>query len=375
MRFARGAGRDQTARMLLAPCAAALALAAALLAPPARPPAAKPFAGTLAEALAAAAERNVPVLVHVLLPDEESSGEYRKRVLPDAELAKASREAVVLLVDPGEHARKQVEREVEGQGVRIEACALYGDLGVGPCGEHRSAWAEVHERFRRDDGLLHGPQTIVLAPDGAPLARIDRHAAPAVSEVLAGLALARAKLGPGLDEARLGEVRALGEAARAHAATRAFGEAWRTWGRSLAVAGRTRYADEAREGQAAALRGIEQELARIAARLVPGTAGEAWAELAALARSAAGTPLEKDLAARLAKAEKDAGLRAEIAAHKLELEGETLFAEAAALEAAGDARKAEAAVRKLVARRLAGTRAASRARERWPAWTAPRAGG
>ena len=360
--------------MLLASRAAALALAAAVLAAPGPALAAKPFPGTLADALAEAGERNVPVLVHVLLPDEGSSDEYRKRVLPDAELARASREAVVLVVDAAEHARKAVEREVEGRRVRVEACALYGDLGLDGCGEHRAAWTEVHERFRREDGLLHGPQTLVLAPDGAPLARIDRHAAPAVSEVLAGLALARTKLGPGLDEARLAEVRALGEAARAHVAARAFGEAWRTWGRALAVAGRTRYADEAREGQAAAVRGIEEEVGRIAARLEPGTAGAAWAELSALARSAAGTPLEKELAARLAKAEKDAALRAEIAAHKLELEGEALFAEAAALEAAGDARKAEAAVRKLVAKRLAGTRAAARAKERWPAWTAPRAG-
>ena len=49
-----------------------------------------PHIGDLESAMKAALERNVPLLIHIILDDEEHSDRYRDAVLPDKELIELS---------------------------------------------------------------------------------------------------------------------------------------------------------------------------------------------------------------------------------------------------------------------------------------------
>jgi hypothetical protein len=99
---------------------------------------------------------------------------------------------------------------------------------------------------------------------------------------------------------------------------------------------------------------------------VPGTAAEGWKKLVEFQQTCAGLAAEKEIAARLKKAETDKAIKAEIAACKLALEADALLAEAQRARDAGDAKTAERAVRRLLAKRFAECAAAKKAREAWP---------
>ncbi len=323
-----------------------------------------PWLGKLEEARAIAKERNVPILVHVVLEGEEANDQYRDTILKDPELLKRSVFALVLVVNNGSHARLKVEVVVDGEKVKREVCAAYPMFEQ--CSQHQTAWGEVYTQYHDEDGDLKCPQTFVFAPDGTLSGRINTSHVPEASEIGALVVEAVTKAGPGLTEPQLVLVKKTLDEGRRLAAESKWILAWQSWAAVLAITPKSPYADEARTEQVKAQAGMQAELDRITADLVPGKAGAAYGALVKYARDLAGTPLDKEALARLKKADADKAILPEIKAWKLSAEADALLSEATKLTDAGDAKKAEKVVRKLLAPRFAGTPAQETARKLWP---------
>jgi hypothetical protein len=234
------------------------------------------------------------------------------------------------------------------------------------CREHRAAWDELYLEYREENGDLKCPQTIVLLPDGKESGRINTSHTPEPAEVVALVAAAVAAAGPGLSEDDLAFVQQNLEEGRRLAADSKWIGAWRAWSAVLTKPRVKPYAEEAeREGQKAET-GMKGQVEAIAARLVPGTAAKAFEELSAFLTEAAGTPIEKDVAARLKKAESDKAIAGEIKAWRLSVEADGLLREATVLTDSGETKKAERVIKKLLGPKYAGTAAQETARKLWP---------
>jgi len=329
------------------------------------PPPLVPYPGRLDAARVAAKERNVPILVHVILEGEEANDNYRRTILPDPDLLRASAGMIVLVANNGTHERKRIEVVVDGETVSKEVCSAYE---FDSCAVHQLAWDDCYREFKRDDGVLYCPQTVALLPDGTLFERIDTSNTPSVDEVHSLVQGLLKKAGPGLSEAQLAELKRLLVEGRHLDGEQDWPGAWRAWSRLLEISARDPWGAEARRSLAAAEAGLKAELERLAALLVPGRAAEGWRQLGEYQRRCAGTPFEKAIAQRLKKAETDKSIREEIAAYRTSLEADGLLREAQALHESGDLKKAERAVRKLLGKRYEGTPAQKAARELWPEW-------
>ncbi len=324
----------------------------------------EPWLGKLADAKARAKERNVPVLVHVILEGEEDNDRYRDTILADADLLKRSADAIVIVANNGTHARKTVEETIDDEKVSREVCSVYPAFAL--CSQHQAAWEEIYRDFHEENGDLKCPQTIVLLPDGQLSGGINTSTVPPATEIVALIVEAQKKAGPGLTEEELATVLRGLEEGRNLTAAKAWPAAWKAWGTVLALTQKGPYAEEAGKEQPKALEGMRAEFERLCAGLVPGTAAKAYQDLAAYALELAGTPLEKDAAQELKKAENNKAIRDEIKAWKLSQEADAILREARDAFDAGDTKKGERAVRKLLHKRFAETPAAEMARKLWP---------
>ena len=323
-----------------------------------------PFAGTLAEAKAHARERNAPLFVHIVLDEESDNENFRTKVLPDPDLVAASERAVVIVANNGTHAKKSID-EVQpgGTTVKRDVCSAFG---TPTCGVHQKCWDDLYRDFHDDDGGLRCPQSIVIAPDGKVAWRSEAGHVPDIGVLVEELQKVIDVAGPAVTDAQLVEVRKLAEDGKASMAARAWPDAIRTWNALLAITPKGSWAAPALEALPTAQKELAAEIERLAGLLVPGTAAQGFAGLQSLAKACAGLPVEKDLAARLKKAETEKSIAPEIAAWKLGVEADALLAEAQKFADAGDAAKARATARKLLAKRFAGTAAAETARKLWP---------
>lgn len=325
----------------------------------------EPYPGDLRAARAEALERNAPIVLLVLLEGEEASERCRRAMLESAELARATRELPVVVANNGLHERERIVVEGEGGPTERERCAR---LRTPTCTDHQRSFDQAFQSYAEADQLW-APQVLVLAPDGTLATRLSNRDVPPMAKVLKAIEEAREKAGPVLAAAALGEARA--RVVRAQRAAQAADPAgaWRAWLAVLELAPAGPHAEEARRGIASAAQAIGSEREALAARLVPGEAAAAWTRLSELAEACDGLECERELRALLREAEAKRELREELAAAKLEREARALLAEAEAAARAGDERKAERTVRKLLrSRKLGGTAAAAEARRRWPQW-------
>lgn len=323
-----------------------------------------PFLGKLEEARASAKARNVPLVVHVILEGEISSDNYKKQVLDDADLLRSSSECIVIVSNNGSHPKGVIEEVVDGAKVKREVCSKYPMFAS--CAHHQQSWAALYSELQTADGSMNCPQTVVYAPDGTIATRINTGNPPEPSEVVAAILEVRAKYGAGLSQAQLDDVLKKLDSGRALMNAQSWAEAWKCWAWIVALTPKSAYGDEASKALPIALAGLQKEYERIAALLVPGTAVKAYQELVAFAAATVGTPLEKDVSARLKKVETDKAIAAEIAAWRLSVEADQLLAEARDAYEQKQEKKGERALRKLFGKRFSTTPAAESARKLWP---------
>lgn len=376
-RFLLGAGSTWLALLLVAPAAEAQKPPKkdppkkdAPKPAPAKPaePTLAPFLGRLEEAKTLAKERNVPLLVHIVLEGEQANDEYRDKVLPAKDLVAASAGAVVIVANNGTHSKKVVdEPQPDGTVVRKELCSVYGTPG---CNAHQRCWGDLFRDYSEETGgerTMNCPQTIVLAPDGEVALRVNNGNPPPPEDVVAALKETQLKAGPGLTDAELADVKRLLAEGETLMETKGWPDAVRTWQKVLAIAPKGRWAEQASQSLPIATKELGAEIERVAALLVPGTAAQGYERMLDLAKACAGlAPFEKDLAARLKKVETDKATRDEIAAWKLEGEAAAILAEAQKAADEGDEKKAQRVVRKLFTKRFASTAAHATARKLWP---------
>lgn len=331
---------------------------------PGAPPPLDPWRGKLDAAKASAKERNVPVVIHILLDGLESTPIYIKDVLDNPDLLRRSSDCIVIVGNNGTHPPAEVDAVVDGQKTKRKVCSVFPMFTS--CSQHQAAWEGLYAKYKEENGILRCPQTFVLDPNGEEALRVDRGGPPDPSEVSAAIAAVQAKFGPGLTQAQLDAVRKDLEAGKTLMASKGFVDAYKTYGAVLAVTTRTVYGAEAAREQPKALAGMQSELDRIVASIVPGSAVKGYQELLDFVKSAAGTPLEKDSTDRLKKVDNDRAVHAEIAAWKLSVEADGILTQARDLFEKKQDKQADRLVRKLLGKRYATTPASETARKLWP---------
>lgn len=328
--------------------------------------------GKLAEARKLARERNAGLLIHVLLKEMESENqEYRRRFLEDPAMQGACARLILLVSDNGEHPSKTIEETVDGKKVTRTACSVYPWYST--CSQHQQNFNDLALEYREEDGSMSCPQAILQAPDGSVTARLNTRGVPDAGEILSGIAEQQKKFGPGLLESEWNELVHVLEDARAAQTAKSWPDALRKWARVREITPSSAYGAEAAKAASAAEQGLQAQIEHECEGLVPGSAAAAWRRLAELQRACAGLPAEKEIAARLRKAETQKDIQAEIAAVKLESEADALLHSAQESADAKKDKELEKTVRKLLGKRYAATQAAARARELWPDWAADEA--
>lgn len=340
-----------------------------------RPPAPplRPFQGDLEAARREARERNVPLLLHVILEGEEQNDEYRRKVLPDPDLLRASVHAVVVVANNGNHPPEDWVEEVDGRKIPRRRCSVYPMFDN--CQQHRAAWDQVYAEYQEKDGALRCPQTVICLPDGKQTWRVHDGAPPPPSRVRAELEFAQEKAGKGLTREEFVEVKRLVGEGRTMLRAKAWPDAWRAWEGVLAIATAGRYAEEARAGIEAARAEVAADIAAAREWLVPGTAARGYARLLELEGQLKGLPPESEVRKLKLRAEKDRAIREEIRAFRLEQEAAALWREANDWLEAGQERRAERLIRKLLRPRFAATKSAAEAARQYPDWAAEERGG
>lgn len=332
----------------------------------------QPFTGELGGAKRLAAERNVPLLIHLILEGESQNDEYRDNLLPHAELSTLSQMTVVLLANNGEHEPKTVTETVEGRRVESQVCSKYSMFTK--CADHRAPWESIYVAYHDEKGDIGCPQTILLLPNGDEAWRKNDRNPPSAKELIQALKDAQKRAGPGLTNAQLKEVKRLRAEAARSTDGKLLGQAWRDWAGVRAIAAAGRYADEAAAGQKALEERMLAELEGLTARFVPGKAADAYAEIYALAREWAESPPAAEAAKAMKRAEKDRAIADEVRAWNLEREASEWLQSARDAEAASDEKALKKVLRKLFAKKYAATESQRVAREAFPEH-APQPGG
>jgi hypothetical protein len=328
------------------------------------PPVLQPFMGKLSEARAHAKERNAGLLIHIILENEPTNDQYRDKLLKDEELLRASQEAVVLISNNGSHPRASVEIEVDGKKQKQEVCSVYPWFAT--CAQHSQHFNDLFLEYREESGDLRCPQTILIGPDGKLALRINTGSMPEASEILAGFDELRKSFGPGLTEEQWVRIVKLCADARAAQSSQDWPAAVRLWDSVFALSPKSEYGKEAKGAREACDKGLRERFQSLQARLVPGEADKAYRALLGFEEQCAGLPIAAEIRARIAKAEAQKELKDEIARVRLEIEAEKLLEQAQSFSDAAHAKELEKTLKKLFAKRLAGTEASRKALSLWP---------
>jgi hypothetical protein len=327
------------------------------------------FTGKVADARKLARERNAGLLIHVLIQDTESENqEYRKRFLEEPGLRASCERLIVLISDNGQHASKTIEETVDGKKQTRNACSVYPWFET--CAQHQLNLNDLALEYRDEDGSMHCPQTILQAPDGSVVVRLNIGGVGDPGEIVSGVAELEKKFGKGLLPAEWTELARAMDEGRAAQAAQTWPLALRRWGRVRELSPLSPYGAEAGKALPEIERALTAEIEAAAKGFVPGSAAAAWKHLAELQSACAGLPFEKQIAARLKQAEAQKDIQAELAVVKLEAEAEALLRAAQEQADAKKDKELEKTVRKLLGKRYAATPAAQRARALWPEWAA-----
>jgi len=332
----------------------------------------QPFIGELGSAKRLAAERNVPLLIHLILEGESQNDEYRDSLLPHPEISALSQMTVVLLANNGEHEPKTVTETVEGRRVESQVCSMYPM--VAKCADHRAPWESIYVAYHDEKGDIGCPQTILLLPNGDEAWRKNDRNPPSSKELVKAIKDAQKLAGAGLTDAQLKEVKRLRSEAARSTDGKLLGQAWRDWAGVRAIATAGRFSEEAASAQKTLEERMLADLAALTARLVPGQAADAYAEIFTLAGEWAESPPATEAAKAMKRAEKDKAVADEIRTWNLEREASEWLQAARDADTAGDEKALKKVLRKLFSKKYAGTEAQRAARDAYPEH-APATGG
>jgi hypothetical protein len=309
----------------------------------------------------AALERNAPIVILALLEGETTSDRVRNELYNGAEFAQATAGTVFIVMNLGDHPPKTIDVVTEsGETVQRTVCSVYE---TPTCADHKRNWKSIYQEYHVN-GEMRLPHLLVLLPDGRIHGRC-------MDEIQRGAALklvqeAKAAAGPSLSEKDLVEVKGQLDQLRSFEATGRFAEAWHAAARVLELTSTGAFADKARAAEERALLALRGKLKEALAKLEQGSVEQGYVSLRGLAQGMVGTPLEGESAELLKKTEKDKRWKETIAEVQRKEEAEKLWTDCLA---ALDEGKTEAAERLAgrILKRFAGTPAATKAAQRFPA--------
>ena len=321
------------------------------------------FTGSLKQACARAAERNVPIVAIALLDEESDNTATRTGLLASEDFAAQSLHCVLFFSNNGQHKQRELIETVDGAQRTRTVCSAFGTAN---CKEHQQHWDEIYNQFN-EAGELRCPQVLVLTPDGKLAARISPGFKPEVSAIVAQVKETQAKLGRGLDDATLAQIKdATTRAARAELEGHS-GSAWRAYGEVLALVPDGPRAQAATEGQKRTLEGLSKQRLDAQAKLALGSGLAGYLALEELAHDWNGTDQALELTRLMKRAEKEPALRDALAKRKRDDESQTLWNEAETASAAKQPKEAERKLR-LLLKKYPGTPAAERVAKAHPEW-------
>lgn len=323
-----------------------------------------PYLGDYESAKKASREQNVPLLVHIILEGEAENDTYRDTILPHKELIAASEFAVILIANNGEHDLKTIKERIEGREVESQVCSKYPWFQN--CAQHRAPWDDLYMAYHDEAGDLSCPQTILLSPTGEKSYRKHDGHPPAPKDVLTQLKAAQKVAGPGLSGEQLKSIKGLEKDAKRSTDGKLWGAAWREWQGVLEITEVGLYAEKAEKAQSELEAEMTRHLEGLAARLVPGTAVESYAELVRLKEDWRETPVVSEAVKLMKRAEKDKAIKDAIRDWRFEQEAQALLDEALAFEEAKDEKNVRKALRKLFGKKYAATKAHAEAKKAFP---------
>jgi hypothetical protein len=321
------------------------------------------FAGDLRQARSLAKERNVPIVAVPLLDGEDDNTATRDLLLTSAEFAALSHSCVFFFSNHTQHPLKELVETVDGVERKRSVCSAF----LTPtCKQHQQHWDEIYNNYN-DEGDLRCPQVLLLEPDGKLAQRITPGHKPEVSVVVSEVADLQKRLGRGLNDAQLAQLKdAIARAARART-EQLSGSEWRAWQEVLEISPDGARAQSAKAGQLQALEQLAAKRAASEQKLAGDQRLAGYLELEMLTEDWKGHDQGGELTRLLRRAEKDPLLREELAKKKLEDDAQALWDEAQALFAAKQPKDAERKVR-LLLRKFEGTRAFGLAAKAHPEW-------
>ncbi|HIG12128.1 MAG: hypothetical protein ABGY71_15915 [bacterium] len=330
----------------------------------AKAPMLEPFVGDLAAARKASAEQHLPLLIHILLEGEPQNDEYRDGLLPDPAVVAHSVRMLVLIANNGDHPQRTIRQREGDKLVERSVCSAYP--WYERCSDHRMGWDDAYAAFADEDGAMRCPQTVIELPTGKISWHFNTGNLPSAAEVITEIKKARKQAGPGLTRDELRRVKSLARSAQRATDGKLWGNAWREWSEVHGLIAKGQYGQQAK----AALERIETamglELEALKAKLIPGTAAAAYAELHNLAREWATCPAEREVLLMLKRAEKNKAIKAEVARMKVEVQAEDVWLEAQELLRQGKERAGMKLMQKLLRRKFRETPAADRVRAKYP---------
>jgi tetratricopeptide (TPR) repeat protein len=326
-----------------------------------------PFSGSYEDALQRANDRNVPMLLIGIVESEDGALDDDIRAFRDSIFAEPELQTIaprVLLALAANRAHEALKLDVvreNGTKDALQVCSVYRTQN---CSVHQKMFDALY-REHNADGELRSPAALVLGPDRKVAKSWQTGHAPAWGEILDVLKVVQNAAGEGLTEGQLADVRAFTAQATREFAAQQWGAGHATWGKLLAVTSKTRYSEDARRGQAQAVAELDKARAEARECVRAGRIVDGYVRLLELAQGWKASSYAKDLEREIAALEKDKSGKDAIAAYKREREAEALWNEARGLEAAKEAKKAEAKLRQLL-RKFGDTPAGQRAREAYP---------
>jgi hypothetical protein len=322
------------------------------------------FHGTVDEARQEARERNVPLLVHILVDEEVCSVAYLNDVLSDPSLAEMSARAVVIVGSDGEHPQATLETKVDGEVKTRTVCSALPWFPS--CTSHATARDRVWQAYKDASGDMRAPQTIVELAEGGISWRHDTSTCPPVAAVIDALAEAQETSGKGLtieEHTRVLEHVEAGERALERSD---FPAAFEHLNAVLALAPDGALAQQVRPGRDKAEAAVVDLIEDWLPRLVPGTAPVAYAKLADVEDHVLGTPHARRVTKALDKAGRDRALSAALAPAKLSREATGLLRAYRTQVRDGENRKATVTLRRLLKPKYADTVAGRQAAAEHP---------
>jgi tetratricopeptide (TPR) repeat protein len=181
------------------------------------------------QAFVEARDRNVPVLVAFIQDGEAQNEQMVTECYSDRPFIRQTKLTVNLIASQGTSDRHGVAEAKGPDGTVRKVCKKFGSV---TCIEHQQIERRAFLDFSTD-GTIHTPHHVLVTPDGEVITRADDYIE--CSQLMSMIQMARARVGPGLDQDTYETVQENLEKGEAALASKEYGTALECFTRAADV--------------------------------------------------------------------------------------------------------------------------------------------